>query len=161
MYRETQTEHFEPLLVKSRPIITACCAATFVLIALAWAMIGENVVRISLTGAIFTVTISGFAAGSCHRLGDLRTRRGRILRVQGQVEGEIAKLPPLETIKRRLRVSIGAWTVGSLGLLATTVVSFLGDYSESVGQWSTVISILALVVSALCFLAATHVRPLD
>jgi peptidoglycan/LPS O-acetylase OafA/YrhL len=161
MYRETQTEHYEPLLVRSQPLIAACCVATLVLIAIAWAMIGESIVRVSITGSILTVTVGGFAAGSCHRLSDLRTRRGRILRLQANAAGEIAKLPPLETIRRRLRVSISAWGTGSLGLLATTLVSFLGEYPESVGQWSVVVSILAMVISALCFLAATNTRPLD
>jgi hypothetical protein len=161
MYRETQTEHYEPLLVRSQPLIYACCVATLVLIGLAWAMIGENIVRVSITGAILTVTISGFAAGSCHRLSDLRTRRGRILRITVNAAGEIAKLPPLETIRRRLLVSTAAWVTGSLGLVATTVVCFLGEYPESDGQWSVVVSILALVISALCSLAATNTRPLD
>lgn len=161
MYRETQAEHFEPLLVKSRPIIVGCCVATVVLIGIAWAMIGVNVVRVALTGLILLTAASSFALGSSHRLRDLRTRRGRLLREQPENAMELARMPPLETIRRRLRVVRSATAAGALGLLVTTAIGFAGDYPQSVGAWSLVISILALVASALYFLAASYARPLD
>jgi len=161
MYREAQTEHFEPLLVKSRPILIACCAATIVLIGIAWAMIGEGVVRVAITGSILITTTSSFTAGGCYRLRDLRSRRGRVLRSQPENAGELAKLPPLETIRRRLLVSASATVAGALGLAVTTTIGFVGDFPQSVGEWSAVVSILTLVISALYFVAATYTRPLD
>ncbi len=161
MYRETQTEHFEPLLVKSRPIIVGCCAATLALIVIAWVMIGVNVVRVALTGLILITAISAFTVGSSHRLRDLRTRRGRLLRQQPENATELARLPPLETIRRRLRIARTATAAGALGLLVTTAIGFLGDYPSGVGPWSLVVTILALVASALYFVAATYTRPLD
>lgn len=161
MYRETQAEHFDALLVKSRPIIVSCCVATIVLIGIAWAMIGENVVRVALTGLILITATSSFTLGSGCRLRDLRTRRGRLLREQPENSAELARLPPLETIRLRLRVSSAATAAGAIGLTVTTAIGFVGDYPQSVGQWSAVVSILALVISALFFVAATYVRPLD
>lgn len=161
MYRETQVEHYEPLLVKSRPIVASCCAATAVLIAVALVTIGENVVRVAIVGSILVTSTSAFVLGSCYRLRDLRTRRGRVLRAQPENAAEVAKLPPLETVWRRVRVSRYATAASCLCLAATTAVAFVGDYDESVGQWSLVVSILALVLSALFFVAATYTRPLD
>jgi hypothetical protein len=161
MYRETQTEHFEPLLVKSQPVIVACSVAALVLIAISWAMIGQNVVRVAISGAILITTTSAFVAGSCYRLRDLRTRRGRVLRNQPHVDAELAKLPPRETIQRRLWASAGASIVGALGLMATTAACFLVVSEQGVGEWSAVVSILTGVIAALLFVAATYTRPLD
>ncbi|HWM62890.1 MAG TPA: hypothetical protein VNP96_02755 [Solirubrobacterales bacterium] len=161
MYRETQVEHFEPLLVKSRPIIIACGVATAILIAIAWAMIGHNVVRVAISGGILITTTSAFVAGSSYRLRDLRTRRGRVLRNQPHAEGEISKLPPPETIRRRLWISSCASIAGVLGLMATTAVGLLAVSEPAVGEWSAVVSILTVVISALHFVAATYTRPLD
>lgn len=161
MYRETQTEHYEPLLVKSRPIVTACCVATVVLIGVALVTIGVGVVRVAITGSILVTVTSSFMLGSCYRLRDLRSRRGRLLRAQPENAAELAKLPPLEMVWRRIRVSRYATSAGVLGLAATTLIAFVGDYPQSAGQWSAVVSILAVVISALFFVAATYTRPLD
>jgi hypothetical protein len=161
LYRETQTEHFEPLLVRSRPVIAACAIATVVLVAIAWAMIAQPVVRVAISGSILIATVSAFLAGSCYRLGDLRTRRGRILRNQPHVEGELAKLPPRETIRRRLWISAIASIVGVLGLGTTTANALLTVSEAGAGEWSALVSILTVVVAALDFVAATFTRPLD
>ena len=161
MYREPQTEHHESLLIKTKPIVAVCCVATAVLIGIAWVMIDVGVVRVALTGSILITTTSSFTLGGTYRLRDLRKRRGRILRIQPENAGELAKLPPLSTIRRRLRVSASATAAGSLGLTVTTTIGFVGDYEPSLGEWSAIVSILTLVMSALFFVAATYTRPLD
>lgn len=161
MYREPQVEHVEPLLVRSRPIIVACCVATAVLIAVAWVMIPLNVMRVAITGGILITTTSAFVTGSCYRLRDLRTRRGRVLRSQPLAEAEIAKLAPRETIRRRLLIASCAWIAGVLGLVVITAIGLLAVSDKSVGQWSTIVTILAIVISALSFVGATYTRPLD
>ena len=161
MYRETQVEHFEALLVKSQPMIVACCAAVAVLIGITWVVIGEGIVRVALSGAILATATSAFTTGNCCRLRDLRRRRGRFLREQSEVVVELAKLPPRETLALRLRASCFAAAIGVLGLAGTTAVALLGGSEGSVGQWSAVISLLALAVSTLLFVAANYIRPLD
>jgi hypothetical protein len=161
MYRETQVEHYEPLLVKSRPMIVACCVATAVLVAITWILISESVVRVALTGAILATASGALVTGNCCRLRDLRRRRGRELRERTEVAVELAKLPPLETLLLRLRASCAAAAIGGLGLAGTTAIALLGSYPQRIGLWTALISILAIVVSLLHFVAATYIRPLD
>lgn len=161
MYRETNVEHFEALLVKSQPMIIACCAAIAVLVGITWIVIHESIVRVALSGAILATATSTFTAGNCCRLRDLRRRRGRFLRERSEVEVELAKLPPRETLLLRLRASCLAVAIGVLGLAGTTAIALLGDSDKSTGEWSAVLSALAVVVSALLFVAATYIRPLD
>jgi hypothetical protein len=161
MYRETQVEHFEPLLVKSRPVVVACCAATAALIVIAWAMVGAADIRIALSASITITVTSSFALGDSRRLRDLRQRRARALRNHSENSGEMAKLAPLAMIQFRFRLCGAATAAGSLSLAATTVVGFLGDYEPGAGEWSLVISILTVVVSTLSAVAATYTRPLD
>lgn len=153
-------KHFDALHLRSVIIITACGAMVFALLGWSWTTTISSIMKSMLTGAVVFAALSAFVAGNTFRLRDIRARRGNRARRATPEEKAVilASLPPRETIAMRFRLArIGA----VLGVGALVLALFYSHFERLGVQVAATVSILGILVAALCFVGGTFARPLD
>jgi hypothetical protein len=152
-------DHFDPALLRSSIVITACSVMITLVVVWIWFSGGSTLLRITLTGAVIVSALSAFTAGNTFRLRDIRARIGNQVRAGRRDKKDVlATLPPRQTIARRFSLAAMGAVLGAVALLLTLLIAQVESRDI---KTTAAVSILSVVCAVLCFVGGTFVRPID